>query len=186
MARGFPLPGSPDDQGSGDNHGEENAQIRCPHVGSLQGDGTTGRLRLEALLRVRRGALEPPKAPGTASADPIDAAQERAEERTWLAIVERTRDMQAMADEALARLDAGRYGVCAECEEPIPAPRLRALPFAVRCLPCQERWERRAEARNAAAPRPDEHALRSLPSNRWSSGEFAPPREVTRWAAYSE
>jgi DnaK suppressor protein len=157
-----------------------------PTMEHLQGGGTTGRPGLEALLRVRRGALEPPKAPGTASADPIDAAQARAEERTWLAIVERTRDMQAMADEALARLDAGRYGVCAECEEPIPALRLRALPFAVRCLPCQERCERRAEARNAAAPRPDEHALRSLPSNRWSSAEVPPSRDGTHWAAYSE
>ncbi len=124
-----------------------------PTVRNLQGHGTTRRQVLEALLRGRRGALEPPHAAGTASADPTDAAQERAEERTWLAILDRSRDMQAKMDEALARLVAGRYGLCGVCEEPIPAARLRALPFAVRCLPCQERWERRTQTRNAAVPR---------------------------------
>ncbi len=124
-----------------------------PTVRNLQGDGTMRRQGLEALLRGRRGALEPPRAAGTASADPTDAAQERAEERTWLAILDRSRDLQAVVDEALARLVAGRYGLCAECEEPIPVPRLRALPFAVRCLPCQERWERRTQTGTPGVPR---------------------------------
>ena len=34
---------------------------------------------------------------------------------------------------ALARLDEGRCGYCDECGEEIVEPRLRALPFAVRC-----------------------------------------------------
>ncbi len=120
-------------------------------VRNLQGDGTTRRRVLEALLRERWGALEPPRATCTASA--TDPAQGREEERIWLAILDRSRDMQAKMDEALARLVAGRYGLCAGCEEPIPAARLRALPFAVRCLPCQERWERRTQTRNTAVPR---------------------------------
>lgn len=47
-------------------------------------------------------------------------------------------------DAALARLRAGRYGVCASCSDPIPLARLRALPFATQCVPCQERSERAA------------------------------------------
>jgi DnaK suppressor protein len=43
---------------------------------------------------------------------------------------------------ALARLDAGDYGTCVDCSEPIPERRLLAQPFAVRCLGCQERAER--------------------------------------------
>jgi RNA polymerase-binding transcription factor len=45
-------------------------------------------------------------------------------------------------DEALVRLDAGKYGSCFECESEISERRLRALPFAVRCQACEERRER--------------------------------------------
>lgn len=44
-------------------------------------------------------------------------------------------------DEALEQLDAGLYGTCAECEGAISEPRLRALPFAVRCQGCEEQRE---------------------------------------------
>jgi RNA polymerase-binding transcription factor DksA len=44
-------------------------------------------------------------------------------------------------DAALARLHAGRYGLCASCSGPIPVARLEALPFATLCVPCQERSE---------------------------------------------
>jgi RNA polymerase-binding transcription factor len=46
-------------------------------------------------------------------------------------------------DTALARLHAGRYGFCSSCSDPIPVARLRALPFATLCVPCQERDERK-------------------------------------------
>jgi RNA polymerase-binding transcription factor len=45
-------------------------------------------------------------------------------------------------DAALARFHAGVYGVCSSCSDPIPFARLRALPFATQCVPCQERSER--------------------------------------------
>ena len=44
-------------------------------------------------------------------------------------------------DEALVRLDAGKYGSCFECADEISEQRLRALPFAVRCRTCEERRE---------------------------------------------
>ena len=43
--------------------------------------------------------------------------------------------------EALSRLEAGSYGYCYECGEEIAEPRLRALPFAVRCKGCAEQRE---------------------------------------------
>jgi DnaK suppressor protein len=45
---------------------------------------------------------------------------------------------------ALARLEAGEYGTCTDCGDPIPPARLQAQPFAVRCVACQEHLERAA------------------------------------------
>ncbi|WP_238694222.1 TraR/DksA family transcriptional regulator [Nocardioides daphniae] len=39
-------------------------------------------------------------------------------------------------DEALARVDAGTYGVCERCGGPIPAARLEARPLARTCVTC--------------------------------------------------
>lgn len=40
---------------------------------------------------------------------------------------------------ALQRLRSGDFGICQSCEEPIPRRRLLAIPWADRCVPCQER-----------------------------------------------
>ncbi len=47
----------------------------------------------------------------------------------------------ARIDAALQRLDAGRYGVCRDCGEPIDASRLEALPYALDCPDCATRRE---------------------------------------------
>jgi RNA polymerase-binding protein DksA len=39
-------------------------------------------------------------------------------------------------DDAIKRLDAGTYGVCENCGEPIPADRLEARPSARTCIAC--------------------------------------------------
>lgn len=44
---------------------------------------------------------------------------------------------------ALLRLDSGGYGRCSECDLDIEANRLRVLPAACRCGPCQAELERR-------------------------------------------
>ena len=43
-----------------------------------------------------------------------------------------------LIEEALDRIQAGDYGICLSCEEPIPAKRLQALPWARYCVTCQE------------------------------------------------
>ena len=50
-------------------------------------------------------------------------------------------------DAALAQLEAGHYGRCVECGEDISEARLRALPFAVRCVECEETREAAARRR---------------------------------------
>lgn len=44
--------------------------------------------------------------------------------------------------ERLAQLDRGEPILCAECDEPIPAERLLAVPTARRCVLCQTKAER--------------------------------------------
>jgi DnaK suppressor protein len=59
-----------------------------------------------------------------------------------LALLQMRAETLARIDEALARLDAGQYGLCFDCAGEIAERRLRALPFAVRCQACEERRER--------------------------------------------
>ncbi|MBI4441807.1 MAG: TraR/DksA family transcriptional regulator [Acidobacteria bacterium] len=41
-------------------------------------------------------------------------------------------------ESAIDRLESGDYGTCVDCGAPIPAKRLRAIPWAVYCVACQE------------------------------------------------
>lgn len=53
-------------------------------------------------------------------------------------------------DDAIAKSEAGTYGICASCGLPIAARRLRAQPAAQRCLACQEAFEQHRQTRSAA------------------------------------
>lgn len=70
-----------------------------------------------------------------------------------LALIETKADTLAKINDALARLEQGRYGNCDECGQEIAEKRLRALPFAIRCKDCEE-------AREVAEKREREIALR--------------------------
>jgi len=41
-------------------------------------------------------------------------------------------------ESALKRVDEGVYGLCDTCTKPIPLARLKVLPFAKLCVPCQQ------------------------------------------------
>jgi DnaK suppressor protein len=77
------------------------------------------------------------------------------------ALLQMRAETLARIDEALVRLDAGKYGSCFECDGEISGQRLRALPFAVRCQACEKRREqeqgiaRRAEQRGNLSLFPD-------------------------------
>jgi DnaK suppressor protein len=58
-----------------------------------------------------------------------------------IALLEARTQQRIQLDEALRRLDEGTYGVCEDCEDPISQGRLQALPFARRCLNCQQQFE---------------------------------------------
>ena len=47
---------------------------------------------------------------------------------------------------AMKRVDEGSYGTCLRCEEEIPEKRMKAVPWAAYCVPCQESIERQRAA----------------------------------------
>jgi DnaK suppressor protein len=61
-----------------------------------------------------------------------------------LALIQMKAETLNKINEALARLETGRYGFCFECGDEISEARLRALPFAVRCKDCEEARENAA------------------------------------------
>ncbi|MFC6694372.1 TraR/DksA family transcriptional regulator [Nocardioides daphniae] len=60
-----------------------------------------------------------------------------------LTLMNNEREMLAQIDRALARIEAGTYGVCESCGEPIGKMRVMAFPRATLCLSCKQREERR-------------------------------------------
>jgi DnaK suppressor protein len=51
-----------------------------------------------------------------------------------------------LIEAALARIDSEEYGVCADCGDTISSGRLEAIPWAVRCIACQELYSSEADS----------------------------------------
>jgi DnaK suppressor protein len=63
-----------------------------------------------------------------------------AEERSRLISVSRAlRSNLRDVERALAKMDAGTYGTCERCGNPIGPERLAALPWAVLCIDCKQK-----------------------------------------------
>ncbi len=65
------------------------------------------------------------------------AASQVFEQQRDLALRDRSEQHLALVDAALERLDAGTYGACLRCGDPIAPERLEALPWAAHCIACQ-------------------------------------------------
>lgn len=59
----------------------------------------------------------------------------------------RDRETLGKIQAALLRLEDGTFGICSECEEPIPEKRLMVLPYCETCVDCQELQEKAAKSR---------------------------------------
>jgi len=70
--------------------------------------------------------------------DEGDLSQQHHEE--WIFLNRNSIDMKLLREiaDALHRMDREHYGICLECEEPISAKRLDAVPWARYCVSCQE------------------------------------------------
>lgn len=70
--------------------------------------------------------------------DPIDQATTSYQRDLNLAFSTNDYERLSAIENAIARLDDGTYGVCDTCGEKIAEERLKAVPWTVFCVRCQE------------------------------------------------
>ena len=123
-------------------------------------DATTTKRRLEETrdrLLERRGALIAESGLDAGSDDatseltvadthPSDVATETFEREKSVSMLEDIERQLEDVAHAFHRLEAGTYGVCEACGEPIPDARLDAQPATRFCVDDQEKFERAARA----------------------------------------
>lgn len=70
------------------------------------------------------------------SPDPgnAEASSMKLEYAKELSIEQNTLDLIGKVDHALARIDAGEYGICESCGKAIPIERLDVLPYSTLCV----------------------------------------------------
>ncbi len=66
-----------------------------------------------------------------------DDATDVTEQQRNLALIANLQDRRRDIVRSLEHLDAGTYGICERCQQPIAPERLEALPFATLCIECQ-------------------------------------------------
>lgn len=76
---------------------------------------------------------------------PAEAATDAEAREKQLREVFRLRDQLERLERARQNVEAGTYGVCADCGNDIPAARLKAQPAALTCVACQSGRERRGQ-----------------------------------------
>src|SRR5579864_94322 len=76
------------------------------------------------------------------SADPMDEIQHAAERDLTIRNVDRQSTLLRDVNASLRRIRDGGFGTCIECEGAISPKRLVALPWAPRCIQCQDAADR--------------------------------------------
>ena len=79
------------------------------------------------------------------SADQMDEIQYATERDLAIRNVDRESTLLRQVKAALQRIRAGNFGTCVDCEEIISPKRLTAVPWAKRCIKCQETADREGQ-----------------------------------------
>jgi DnaK suppressor protein len=77
--------------------------------------------------------------------DPTDRATMESERNLTLRIRDRERKLRNKIEDALARIEAGTFGICEVCEETIGFARLEARPVTTLCINCKSEQEQDEE-----------------------------------------
>jgi DnaK suppressor protein len=123
----------------------------CAEVNGFQAILERQETELARVLRKRDGiAVEK-------SADQMDEIQYASERDLAIRNVDRDSTVLRQVKAALRRIQDGSFGTCIECESAISPRRLAAVPWAQRCIQCQEAADRygrenRESAGNTLAP----------------------------------
>lgn len=72
------------------------------------------------------------------AAEEFDRLQQQLNREVAIRNLDRESTLLKNVQAALARIEDESFGVCLRCDEPIPEKRLRAVPWAAYCVPCQE------------------------------------------------
>jgi DnaK suppressor protein len=75
-----------------------------------------------------------------------DAGSDAYDRGFALSLLSQEQDALYEIEEALKRVDAGTYGICAMSGKPIPHARLEAIPFARFTVECQTQIEKQKKA----------------------------------------
>lgn len=89
--------------------------------------------------------------------DGDDAPQRDGEREVDMALSDLETQQLGAVSQALARLQEGRYGACADCGKAIPFKRLQIEPWAERCVVCEAKQEAAAGRHAPAAHHPATH-----------------------------
>jgi RNA polymerase-binding protein DksA len=115
----------------------ELAEVRAQLVaelGEMQGEYDRSMRDLDDLQRANSDG---------AGDDQADAGSKTFEREQELSIAANRLDLLAQIQRAVDRIDAGTYGYCESCGNPIPKARLKAFPMATLDVACKQREERR-------------------------------------------
>lgn len=102
----------------------------------------TVRLALEAKRKeLQSGAFDRSEILIENVADEFERLQQQLNREVAVRNIDRQSKLLKDVQAAIARTADGTFGMCLHCEEPIPEKRLKAVPWARYCVPCQEEME---------------------------------------------
>jgi DnaK suppressor protein len=80
------------------------------------------------------------------AAEDFDRLQQQMNREVAIRNLDRESKLLKEVNAAMKRVDEGSYGTCLRCDEEIPEKRMKAVPWAAYCVPCQEAIERQRAA----------------------------------------
>jgi DnaK suppressor protein len=99
--------------------------------------------RRESLVgQVQQAELYSRERDAEATQDPADMAANAYTKELLVSMSDNDRRLLNLIDEALERIEAGKYAKCVHCGEALPDKRLDAVPWARHCVRCQDLHER--------------------------------------------
>lgn len=99
--------------------------------------------RRESLVgQVQQAEMYSRERDAEATQDPADMAANAYTKELMVSMSDNDRRLLNLIDEALERIEEGKYAKCAHCGEALPDKRLDAVPWARHCVRCQDLQER--------------------------------------------
>ena len=96
----------------------------------------------ELLTGITRSQTDGRKADAAGAQDMADQADSCYTKESLFQQSSSARDLLVLVQAALRRDEAGRFGLCVECGEPVHKKRLDAVPWARHCMVCQDLQEK--------------------------------------------